>query len=86
MYDSQVTTATVRDLRTRFPRVRRMLEHDQEVVITDHGRPVAVLKPVEHVKTPAVPVDYYARLKRRMPRALGKAKSRALHEADRDER
>jgi antitoxin (DNA-binding transcriptional repressor) of toxin-antitoxin stability system len=63
-----------------------MLEHDQEVIITDHGRPVAVLKPVEQVKTLAVPVDYYARLKRRMPKSLGKAKSRALHEADRDER
>jgi hypothetical protein len=41
---------------------------------------------VEQVKTLAVPVDYYARLKRRMPKSLGKAKSRALHEADRDER
>jgi antitoxin (DNA-binding transcriptional repressor) of toxin-antitoxin stability system len=64
-----------------------MLEHHEEVIITDHGRPVAVLKPVGRLPaTTVVRVDYYGRLKGRMPKPLRRAKRKALDEADRDER
>lgn len=38
-------TATVRDLRTRFPAIKMMLRKEGRVTITDHGKAVAVLTP-----------------------------------------
>ena len=38
-------TATVRDLRTRFPAIKTMLRKEGRVTITDHGKAVAVLTP-----------------------------------------
>ena len=80
-------TATIRDLRTRFPRVRRMLEQEGQIVVTDRGRPVILLQPYHHPTARRSPrIDYYARLRRRMPKPLTAAARRALHEADREER
>ncbi len=82
-----MVTATIRDLRTRFPRVRRLLEQQGEIVVTDRGRPVIVLRPyAARRRRPGAPIDYYARLLRRMPRPLSAAERRALDEADRAER
>jgi antitoxin (DNA-binding transcriptional repressor) of toxin-antitoxin stability system len=39
-----MATASIRDLRTRFPEIRRLLEQEGEVVVTDRGRPVIVLR------------------------------------------
>lgn len=80
-------TATIRDLRTRFPYVRRLLEREGEVVVTDRGRPVVVLRLFE--PRPAGkprPIDYYARLKRRMPKPLSRTARTALDEDNRGER
>ena len=64
-----------------------MVEQEGEVVVTDRGRPVVVLRPYEQHRTPpGARVDYYARLRRRMPRPLKAAVRRALDEADRGER
>jgi antitoxin (DNA-binding transcriptional repressor) of toxin-antitoxin stability system len=80
-------TATIRDLRTRFPRIRRMLEQEGQIVITDRGRPVMLLQPYqEPIGRTRRRIDYYARLRRRMPEPLRAAARRALHEADRGER
>ena len=80
-------TATVRDLRTQFPRIRRLLEQEGEVIVTDHGHPIAVLRPFQTEQPePPAPIDYYARLRRRMPKALDETARRALDGADRDER
>jgi antitoxin (DNA-binding transcriptional repressor) of toxin-antitoxin stability system len=82
-----MTTATIRDLRTRFPKVRRMLEQEGQLIVTDRGRPVMLLQPYhESAVRRGKRVDYYARLRRRMPRSLSAASRRELHEADRDER
>ena len=80
-----MTKATVRDLRTNFPKLKRLLEDEEEVVITDHGTPVAVLKRVEpSVKRPK-PLDYFERLKRRMPKAISSHQRKMLDD-DREER
>ena len=80
-------TATIRDLRTRFPKVRRMLEQEGQLVVTDRGRPVILLQPYhERAARRGTPVDYYARLRRRMPDPLTAVARRALDEANRGER
>ena len=82
-----MTTATVRDLRTQFPRIRRLLEEEGEIIVTDHGRPVAVLRPFQAASAQRPePLDYYARLRQRMPRPISSAARRSLDEADRGER
>lgn len=83
----KVKTATIRDLRTRFPKVRAMVEQQGEIIVTDHGQPVFVLRPYDHsVRPTRTQIDYYARLKGRMPRALTTAERSALDEANRGER
>jgi antitoxin (DNA-binding transcriptional repressor) of toxin-antitoxin stability system len=80
-------SATVRDLRTRFPRVRRLVEQEGEVVVTDRGRPIIILRAYERpAEEHPVPIDYYARLRARMPKALSSKTRRDLDEADRGER
>jgi antitoxin (DNA-binding transcriptional repressor) of toxin-antitoxin stability system len=82
-----MASATIRDLRTQFPRVRRLLEQEGEVVVTYRGRPVVVLRPYQdRPARRAASVDYYARLRRRMPRPIAAAVRRALDEAGRGER
>ena len=80
-------TATIRDLRTRFPRVRQMLAEEGEVVVTERGRPVIVMRPYERRATSRPkPIDYLSRLRARMPRALTRAQRLSLNEAERGER
>ncbi|HEV3191105.1 MAG TPA: hypothetical protein VGY54_11435 [Polyangiaceae bacterium] len=79
--------ATVRDLRTRFLRLKAIIAREGEVLVTDRGRPAYVLRAYT---PPAVsrtgPVDYFSRLTARQPKPLSRARSRALDEADRAER
>jgi len=80
-------TATVRDLRTRFPRIKELVAQEGEVLVTDHGRPLLVLRPyVASATKKPVALDYWDRLKRRQPRVLSARARRALAEADRGER
>ena len=80
-------TASVRDLRTRFPRVRALVDQEGEVIVTDHGRPVCLLRPyAPWVRSRGGAVDYWARLRRRQPRPLSGAVGRALDDANRRER
>ncbi len=81
-------TATVRDLRNHFPQVKRLVEEQGEVVVTEQG--MAKYRLVLH--TPAVRKtapgrkDYMARLRRHQPRPLSRAEATALDEANRGER
>jgi antitoxin (DNA-binding transcriptional repressor) of toxin-antitoxin stability system len=82
-----MTTATVRDLRTKFPKLKAIIALEGELIVTDHGRPAYVLR--AFTPTPArkpVRIDYFARLRAKQPRPLSPAASRALDEHDRGER
>ena len=56
-------SATVRDLRYRFPEVERLLRHGEEVQITKRKRVIARLLPVPS-SVPSRRPDFLARLKR----------------------
>jgi hypothetical protein len=80
-------TATVRELRNQFPRVRRLVETEGEVVVTEQGAPKYRLTrytPVTGTKAP--PKDYLTRLRRHQPRPSSAAAARALDEANRGTR
>jgi antitoxin (DNA-binding transcriptional repressor) of toxin-antitoxin stability system len=80
-------TASIRDLRTRFPEVRKLLEREGEVIVTDRGKPVIVLRTYDaHAAGKREPVDYLKRLRSRMPVGIARADRRLLDEADRGER
>jgi antitoxin (DNA-binding transcriptional repressor) of toxin-antitoxin stability system len=81
-------TATVRDLRNHFPRVKKLVEEEGEVVVTDQGTPKYRLTrytPVRR-KGAVAPKDYLARLRRYQPHPLSARAARALHDANRGER
>ena len=67
----KANTATIRELRTDFRSVKRRIEEHGEVVITDHGQPAYVIKPLPPARRGASPPpDYYGRLLKRQPEAL----------------
>ncbi len=64
-------TATIRELRTDFRAVKRRIEQHGEVVITDHGQPTYVIRPLPQLRKNKGPLpDYYARLRTRQPTCL----------------
>jgi len=80
-------TATIRDLRTKFPKVRHLIETKGEVVVTEHGEPRFVLRLYhQQPSKKASTVDFYARLIARMPKMLTEKQSRAIDELNRGER
>ena len=78
-------TATIRELRNNFPRIRTLVEQEGEVVVTDQGTPKYRLTRFTRSATRAAK-DYMARLRRHQPRALSPAAAKALHDANRGER
>ncbi len=87
IHSMAIARATIRDLRTKFPRLKEILAREGEVLVTDRGRPAYVLRayaPPPRRKSPAL--DYFARLKARQPRPLSKAAARALDDHERGER
>ncbi len=82
-----MAVATIRDLRTQFPKLKALVGRDGEVIVTDRGKPAFVLRPyAAPAKTSKKPVNYFARLKLHQPRPLSATKARALDEANRGER
>ncbi len=81
------TTATIRDLRNRFPRLRRIVEAEGEVLLSEGGRTKyrLTLHTPPPVRKPA-PVDYLARLQAYQPVPLTAAQAKALHEENRGDR
>lgn len=85
---TMAATATIRDLRNHFPRIRALVERDGAVVVTDQGTPryrITRYTPDAGTRTPPAK-DYLARLRRHQPRPIGAAAARALHEANRGDR
>jgi antitoxin (DNA-binding transcriptional repressor) of toxin-antitoxin stability system len=81
-------TVTVRDLRNQFPKVRKLVETQGEVVLTEKGRPryrLIAYTPAAGNKAPA-PKDYIERMSRFQPRALDAAQVEALHDENRGDR
>jgi antitoxin (DNA-binding transcriptional repressor) of toxin-antitoxin stability system len=82
-----MSRVTIRDLRTRFPHLKQLIEREGEVLVTDRGRPAYVLRAYSRPSSvPKKSVDYFARLKGRQPRPIPAAASRALDELERGER
>lgn len=80
-------TATIRDLRNCFPKVRKLLEREGEVVLTESGEARYRLIPYvpPRKRTPA-PVDYWARLTELQPKPMSADRARELHEENRGDR
>lgn len=77
-------SASIRDLRNHFPRIRKAVDTDGEVVLTERGEPRyrLVRYTPGKVKEPA-PIDYWARLKSYQESLLTEAESRELQEENR---
>ena len=83
-----MASATVRDLRNRFPKVRKLVETEGEVLVTERGKTryrLTLYTPVHEAKEPPAK-DYLARMKRHQPRALRRAAAAALDEDNRGRR
>ncbi|MBM3864732.1 MAG: hypothetical protein FJ381_02385 [Verrucomicrobia bacterium] len=80
-------TATIRDLRNCFPKVRKLLEREGEVVLTESGEARYRLIPYAppRKRSPA-PVDYWARLTELQPKPMSADRARELHEENRGDR
>jgi len=82
-----MTTASVRDLRTKFPKIRHLIETKGEVIVTERGEPRFLLRPYQARPSRRAPaVDFYKRLIARMPKMLTEEQSRAIDELNRGER
>jgi antitoxin (DNA-binding transcriptional repressor) of toxin-antitoxin stability system len=82
------TTTSIRELRNQFPKVRRILEQQGEVLLTERGRAryrLTLYAPTNRQKVPPVK-DYLERLMRHQPRPLSAADAKALNEENRGER
>ena len=81
-------TASIRELRNRFPRIKKLVHQEGEVVVTDHGMPryrLTLYTPPRR-KPASAPKDYLARLRRHQPRPMSRAAAVALHDLNRGER
>lgn len=80
-------TITVRDLRNHFPKVRKLVESEGEVLLTEKGKPkyrLILYTPTLDKKAPAL--DYWARLNSYQPQSMTEAQAREIHEENRGDR
>jgi antitoxin (DNA-binding transcriptional repressor) of toxin-antitoxin stability system len=85
---SHMAVTTIRELRNRFPAVKRLVEAEGEVIVTDRGQPkyrLTLYTPPRSVSEPAAK-DYVARLQRHQPDALSGTGAAALENENRGER
>jgi len=80
-------TASVRDLRNHFPRVRKIVETEGEVLLTESGKAKyrLILHTPKPKKAPA-PIDYWGRLTAYQPNQLSAAQAQSLHDENRGNR
>jgi antitoxin (DNA-binding transcriptional repressor) of toxin-antitoxin stability system len=81
------STTTVRDLRNHFPKVRKLVETEGEVLLTEKGKPryrLMLYTPPLDKKAPVI--DYWARLNSYQPQTMTEAQARAVHEENRGDR
>ena len=70
MFHLAMKTASIRQLRTEFPKVRAAIAREGEIVVTERGQAAYIIKPYvapKKRKAKSEPFDYYARLIKRMP-------------------
>jgi antitoxin (DNA-binding transcriptional repressor) of toxin-antitoxin stability system len=81
-------TATIRELRNQFPKVRELVDREGEVIVTEQGTPRYRLVPFRSRQAGKAPAakDYMARLRRHQPRPLSRAAAKALDAANRGDR
>lgn len=80
-------TATIRELRGAFPKIRRLLEAEGAVIVSDYGKPKYLLTLYQPPAEGSPPKkDYAARLSKFQPRPLSRMKSRTLHAENRGNR
>ena len=80
--------ATVRELRNRFPEVRKLVEREGEVLVTERGEPkyrLSLYSPARARKA-AASKDYVARMRRYQPRPLGISAAKDLDDENRGAR
>ena len=83
-----MATASVRDLRNHFPKIKKMVETQGEVIVTDKGQPKYKLT----LFTPGAPgktrhaKDYMTRLRRYQLRPISAAAAKRLHDENRGSR
>ena len=80
-------TASVRDLRNRFPRVRKLIEADGEVLLSERGKTKYRLS-LQSPRPATAPckVDYWARLTLYQPTAFTASEAQALRDENRGDR
>ena len=80
-----MATASVRDLRNRFPKIKEMVEAQGEVIVTDKGQPkyrLTLFTPGQRGQ--ACPAkDYMARLRRHQLRPISAVAAKSLHDENR---
>jgi prevent-host-death family protein len=82
-----MATATIRDLRNHFPKVKEIVEAEGEVIVTDKGRPkykLTLYTPTQAKRT-GRPKDYIARMRRFQKRPLSRAAAKSLEVENRGE-
>jgi hypothetical protein len=81
------STASIRDLRNHFPKVRKILETEGEVLLTENGTARYKLTAYSSPKAAVPPaVDYWARLTAYQPEAISAEAAEALNEENRGDR
>lgn len=82
------TTVTVRDLRNQFPKVRKLVETQGEVVLTEKGKPryrLTTWRPEPAKKAPSGK-DYVKRMSRFQSQPLDATQAATVHEENRGDR
>jgi len=80
-------TASIRDLRNSFPKIRKLVEAEGEVLLSESGQTKYRL--VLHTPQPAksaAAVDYWSRLTSYQPTPLTRAQAQTLHDDNRGDR
>lgn len=79
---------SVRDLRNRFAKIKRLVESEGEVIVTDNAEPKYRLTLYTSATTtqPSAAKDYVERMKRHQPRPLAPSAAQSLDEENRGDR
>lgn len=80
-------TASIRDLRNHFPKVRKLLDAEGEVLLTESGETkYRLIRYVTPPEAPPAPLDFWARLTASQPRPISAAAAQSLYEENRGDR
>ena len=81
------STASVRDLRNRFPKVRKLVESQGEVLLSESGK--IKYRLTLHTRSPTKrppPIDYWARLTSSQPSPMTESQADSLRRENRGDR